>query len=494
VLSKRRRFQSLRFRLTALHTGIVGVVLASVGTVVLVATEQDQRARLDEHLEDRTEIYAAERVAVVKAGNVHASERCESPAPTFVPRFPGYFLQLRSADGTVLQRSESLGDLTLPFTDAASLSRDSFSPTFETIPSEAMGPGAPPRGSIRVLTVFNDALEADPFYVQIGVLMDSMEHSIGSLRRVVVIAVLVALLLVGFVSWLLVGRSLASVARVARAIDEFRPHDLMARFDAPATNDEIGEMVVRINLMLDRLSQSFLSQERFIVDAAHELKTPLAVLLGEAQVLMQQGRTPEEHARFVANVQDEVRQLAQTVDSLLTLARADAGLPPTAVTAVSINDIVMEAIERCNPTATRREVRLAATLAVPSATGYVPMVLGDAGLLLVLVGNLVRNAIRYSQPLKAVHVSVGVFDESCTVSVRDYGPGIPPAFLDRVFDQFFRVPNAESSVKGIGLGLTIVRGVARVHGGSVEVVNEVEGGCCFTVRLPLAPASTTSAV
>jgi signal transduction histidine kinase len=242
--------------------------------------------------------------------------------------------------------------------------------------------------------------------------------------------------------------------------------------------------------MLDRLSESFLSQERFIADAAHELKTPLAVLLGEAQVLMKQERTPEEYARFVANVQDEVRALAQTVDSLLNLARAEAGIPMADVRSVPVNEAVMDAAQRCSPLAAQREMRLTPVLALPDADQPEAVVRGDGSLLRLMVTNLIRNAIRYSPPDTSLEVHVGLAGGQAVISVRDHGPGIPDEFREKVFDRFFRVPGDKSSCRGVGLGLTIVRGIARLHGGDVGVRNRPEGGCEFTVRLPIATGDT----
>ena len=245
-------------------------------------------------------------------------------------------------------------------------------------------------------------------------------------------------------------------------------------------------MVATINRMLDRLADAFQAQERFSADVAHELKTPLAILLGEAQVLMRQERSPEEYDRFVASVQDEVRTLAQTVDSLLTLARAEAGLPRAMGSDVSINEVVTDAVERCNPLSEQREVRIVPVLVLGQNDDAGPLVSGDGALLRLMFTNLLRNAIRHSPPDEAVDIVVELAGDEVVMSVRDRGTGIPPEYVDKVFDRFFRVPDRRASFQGTGLGLTIVRGVAGLHGGSVSVSNRSEGGCEFVVRLPLS--------
>ena len=249
-------------------------------------------------------------------------------------------------------------------------------------------------------------------------------------------------------------------------------------------------MAASLDAMLDRLHESFRAQERFISAVSHELKTPLSVMLGQAQVLARLTREPGEYERFVAAVQDEARSLSRTVESLLLLAKAEAGLPLLSRSPISINEAVMDAVSRCAPLADQREVRLATNLAMPSDERGEPIVEGDGEMLSLMVSNLIRNAIRYAPPDSAVGVQVAAAGDRVEISVRDHGTGIPNEYLDRVFDRFFQVPKDTEAFRGVGLGLTITRGVAELHGGSVSVSNHPEGGCEFRVQLPLRAART----
>jgi signal transduction histidine kinase len=191
------------------------------------------------------------------------------------------------------------------------------------------------------------------------------------------------------------------------------------------------------------------------------------------------------------DVQDEVRTLSQTIESLLTLARAEAGLPTGAIAEVSFNEVVMEAVSRCGNLAAQREVRLVPRLAVPEDDRPGPSVAGDGALLTVMFANLIRNAVRFSPPNEPVDVTVRQDGGKTSVSIADRGPGIPPEYIERVFDRFFRVPDPTASFQGVGLGLTIARGIARLHGGDVRAANRAAGGCEFIADLPAnsAPAS-----
>jgi signal transduction histidine kinase len=240
-----------------------------------------------------------------------------------------------------------------------------------------------------------------------------------------------------------------------------------------------------INAMLDRLETAFRAQERFIADASHELKTPLSVLLAEAQILDQRERSPDELGQFVSSVQDQLRQMTRLVDSLLTLARADAGFPLSGVELVSLNDVVTEAAQRCEGQAQHRMVRLVPKLAMPTEDGVEPIVAGDRNLLRTVVENLLRNAVRYAPLEDAVEIEVALSAGHGTVTVRDRGPGIPPDQIDRVFNRFFQIPRGDASAQGAGLGLAIAKGVVQLHHGTIAVRNLPKGGCEFTVRLPL---------
>ena len=478
-------FSTLRFRLTALYTIVFGLLLISLGVAIVAARESDLRQQFDERLKDRVEVIV-EEVALPLYAISHDPGSTPKRGRVNPFRFPGYFFQVRLADESVVYRSKNLGNRTLPFSDAARASRQTQEMILETVRDQEASSILGAKSSLRLLTVFHNDPETQPFFLQTAVSTQQVDRSVRRLRHIILVTVPAALAAAGVLSWLLAGRALAPIKRVAKAADEMRADRFTARIELPKGKDEVANMIARLNLMFDRLSDSFLSQERFIADAAHELKTPLAVLLGEAQLLLKQASSPEEYNRFVTNVQDEVRMLAQTVDSLLTLARAEAGIPLAEVGEVYVNEMIMDAVERCNPAAIQREVQLVPVLAMPESDEPDPVVRGDGGLLQLIVANLIRNAIRYSPAGEAIDVVVGLEGGEVVLTVSDRGPGIPAEHVARVFDRFFRAPDPHSSFKGVGLGLTIVRGVARLHGGDVTAANRAEGGCEFTVRLPLA--------
>jgi two-component system OmpR family sensor kinase len=482
-----QHFQTLRFRLALLFLIVFGLIITGLSVVILSLRERDLRCDFDDRLQDRAEAIMEEVLA--NRHGAGADHDRDYDFASFKPyRFRGYYYQLRRADGTVIHRSPRLRGRELPLSEAARTAKAVRQPVFESVTGGIAQALLGAEGKLRLLTIHREPAGLPTFYLQVGASLRTVEESIRSLRLVFLSVIPAALLIAGIASWLLAGRSLSPIARIAEAADELGVENLTRRFDQPRGRDEVANMVATINAMLDRLSTAFQAQSRFIADVSHEIKTPLSIILGEAQVLTQRERSPEEYARFIASVQDEVRSLAQTVDSVLTLARAEAGLPLTEAADVSINEVVTDATERCQPVAKQREVRLVPHLALPRGDEPEPMVWGDGGLLRLMIVNLLRNAVRYSPPDEAVDITVELEGDEVALSIRDRGPGIPEEYVDKVFDRFFCVPHQDQSFKGIGLGLTIARGIARLHEGTVFVSNRPEGGCEFVVRLPLITA------
>jgi signal transduction histidine kinase len=207
-------------------------------------------------------------------------------------------------------------------------------------------------------------------------------------------------------------------------------------------------------------------------------------LLGEAQVLKQQRRSLDEYDVYVGSVQEEMRRLAQVVNSLLTLARAHAGFPLPAVASVSANELVVEAVQRCEPLARPRVIRLVPELAMPEFDAPEPTIEGDGELLCTMLMNLLRNAVRYSYARGTVEIHVGQHNGQAIITVADRGPGIAPEHISSLFNRFYHVP--KNGVSGSGLGLAIAKAVVELHHGSIEAKNRDGGGCEFIVTLPLA--------
>jgi two-component system OmpR family sensor kinase len=264
---------------------------------------------------------------------------------------------------------------------------------------------------------------------------------------------------------------------------------LGGRINLPAGSDEIGTMIADLNGMLSRLELAFRSQESFISDVSHELKTPVSALLTEAQVLKYSHPRDEDYERFVVSVEDEMRRLGKLVESFLMLARFGHGRRFIAQGIVHVNDVALESLEHSSLLASHHGITISLNLFDAGDECDEALVNGDFELLRVVVDNLIRNAVQFSKRGDAVQVGIHCADNTVTIAVRDHGPGVPPDHLERIFDRFAQAPAQSGARRGTGLGLTIAKGVVDLHGGTIKAENAVGGGCVFTVALPRARGS-----
>jgi signal transduction histidine kinase len=224
-------------------------------------------------------------------------------------------------------------------------------------------------------------------------------------------------------------------------------------------------------------------RQQFLANVAHDLKTPVSVMLTQSQVLQPDGANLQEFQAYRQSMVDELRRLRGIIEGILTLSRADQGEGLLRRTALSVNTIVSQCAARARPQAEVASVRVKTTLLERSEQGELN---GDLDLLSTMLDNLVRNAIRFSPHHETVDIRAERSGQNVRITVRDRGPGIPSAYVDKIFDRFVQVPTADGRPRGTGLGLAIAKAVSTAHGGSIEVRNCDDGGCEFALTLPLS--------
>ncbi|WP_342212173.1 ATP-binding protein [Frigoribacterium sp. CFBP 8751] len=296
------------------------------------------------------------------------------------------------------------------------------------------------------------------------------------------VAIPVALLVLGVTTWLVVGRALRPVESMRREVDAVTAQSLSRRLPDPGGSDEIARLARTLNGMLDRLDSSATAQRRFVGDASHELKTPLATIRQHAEVaLLHPGSI--DGAALADTVLGEEARLTALVQGLLVLARADEGALGVTRRPVDLDDLVVAETARLRGVA-RPDGR--GSLAVDATAVGPARVDGDEGLLGQVVHNLVANAARHADT--RVAVALDERDGRAVLTVDDDGAGVAEADRERVFERFVRLDEARARDSGgSGLGLAIVREIVRVHGGSVSITTSPLGGARFVVDLPAGP-------
>ncbi len=308
-------------------------------------------------------------------------------------------------------------------------------------------------------------------------------------RGAAVIAVLLALLVSIPAGYLLARESLDPVAQMSAQADRIGAENLHERLPVLNANDELGRLARTFNALLDRVANAFEQQRRFMADASHELRTPVAIMRGEAEVaLSAENRTRDEYRDALEIVRDAGDRLTRTVNDVFLLARVDAGQVPLSPAPLYLDEVVADTCRAMRSLATPRGIDV--VVDVPDERPYV----GDAALLARLVMNLVDNAIKYSYDDGTIEVAMRTEPAAIVLTVGNAGPGIPEGATSHVFDRFYRVDDARvhttlshASGSGSGLGLSIARWIADVHGGALDLTTASPAMTVFTLRLPREP-------
>lgn len=305
--------------------------------------------------------------------------------------------------------------------------------------------------------------------------VDGVENSLG---RSLLIGLPLLLLIAGGGGYVLVRRSLSPVELMIKAAEAISLNDPHNRLPLTGSGDRIEALGLALNRMLDRLDSAYQHVSRFTADAAHELRTPLAIIRGELEFVAGVRKLPADVQSAVANVLDEVSRLGGIVDSLIALSRMDSFWGERTHSAVDVSALAAETAEQMQLLAQEKNVSL------NGPTGPSVLVAGDRERLKQVLVNLIDNAIKYNIPGGKVSVEVSTSADRGLIVISDTGVGIAPEDTQFIFDRFYRV-STDRGESGAGLGLAIVKSICHAHGGSVTVTSGICNGSVFLVELPL---------
>lgn len=286
------------------------------------------------------------------------------------------------------------------------------------------------------------------------------------------------ILLIGIVGYLISSHALRPLTVFADALERITHKNLGKRIGPNGFARELHVVAERFNSLLERLQTAFDAEKELIANAAHELKTPLAVIRAECDITLMKERSGEEYAESLREVRTVSDTMLRQVNSMLTLARIDSGILSTAFHPISLNSCLDNAIALIRPLAKERDIK------IRREEDDEMIVLGDKDALTEAVSNLLENAVFYNHPEGSVTVTLQCRDNRAMLTVRDTGIGIPEDELEQIFHKFYR-SEAVKTIKGTGLGLSITKAVVAGHHGEIEVRSAESGGACFTITLPL---------
>jgi two-component system OmpR family sensor kinase len=276
--------------------------------------------------------------------------------------------------------------------------------------------------------------------------------------------------------WWISSRAIRPVENISATAVKISAGDLSQRINTAETESELGRLAAVLNSTFARLESAFAQQKQFASDAAHELRTPVSVILTQTQAALIRERDPGEYKQTVEACQRAALRMKKLISALLELARLDAGQEQMKRLRFDFARTVADCVELVRPLAGARGIKISTELA--------PLEIeGDAERLGQVVTNLLTNAIQYNHDGGEVKVGLKTENNMALVAVSDTGQGIPAEDLPRVFERFYRADQSRSSGNA-GLGLAISKAIVAAHGGSIDVASRENAGSTFTVRLP----------
>jgi two-component system sensor histidine kinase CpxA len=283
---------------------------------------------------------------------------------------------------------------------------------------------------------------------------------------------------VALVCWLLAVNIASPVRSLARIVDRFGAGDLTVRVNS-TRKDEIGNLSRAFDRMAERIGTLLTAERRLLQDISHELRSPLARLSFAAEL----ARTADDRDAAVERLKKEIHRLTDLVGTLLEVTMAEGDPSSTAPERFRLDDLLMEVVVDCRLEAHGRGCTIALRAGPPLA------ILGDREILRRAIENVVRNAMRYAPRESAVEVELEATESAASISVRDYGPGVPEEALPKIFQPFFRVDDARDSSTGrMGLGLAIAMRAVGLYHGQMRAQN-AHPGLRVSIELPLGTAS-----
>ncbi len=505
-----RRALPIRWRLTLWYVGVLFLLLALLGSALYIGLRVVLYRALDDQLRNQasstTSALHAQYAAIDGDALDDTLRRLTLPTVE-----DDYALRLRTPDGTIIvstgEDHEDLPDnldglrhALTGTTDVRWIDADGNRMRLLTIalhpPDDGADSGNPDadeedddddndrhdQATAASGITQSDAASLDRSDEIIGVLEvateSEVDETLGNMLRLLVLLTPVLLVAATGGGVWLAGRALRPIDHLTRLASSLDEHDLTTRLDLDLPDDELGRLTATLNAMLDRIEQAFQRQQQFTADAAHELRTPLALLQSQIELALSQPRLPERDSTAFAALLSDVERLTRLVSALLLLTQDDRRGLELEREPVDLALLLELVAEQYSVIAEETHVRLHLDTARATLEA-------DEDRLLQVIINLLDNALHHAPPGSTVTLHCREEADTVIFSVSDEGPGIAPEQQAAVFERFVRLDSGRARhIGGIGLGLSLVRSIVAAHGGTVWVDSTPGAGATFSVRLP----------
>jgi two-component system, OmpR family, heavy metal sensor histidine kinase CusS len=330
-------------------------------------------------------------------------------------------------------------------------------------------------GKLFSLVSFNENSGGEPYIVQVAQDRSSDEQIERNFALLFIAVLFGGILASALIAIIVTRRGLRPLRKMTESLRRIGPDQLKERIGSEGWPHELQPLAIAFDQMLKRLDDSFTRLSQFSADLAHELRTPIANMLGEAQVALTRDRTATEYRETIESTVAECERLSRIVNNLLFVARVDAASEPIARKWFDARAAVEKIAAFYQMVADDHDVTINC-----SGDGQI---YADPDLFERVVGNLLDNALRFTAKHGAINIAVSKHNSNFEVAVSDNGCGIAPEHLPRVFDRFYRAESSRSS-DGAGLGLALVKSIVELHGGSAAIRSEPNHGTTVVLRFP----------
>jgi two-component system OmpR family sensor kinase len=461
-------FHSVRFRLTLWYSGLLAVVLITFAASSYLLIARAIRAETDASLSDTAHEFAA----AFANDSQTQSRGAESRAVLLDFRYSDREILVMNPTGAIVAASR------MRTLDAAS--------TRELGERIARGQRglftlASSGRDIRVIAV-PITVVSTPYVAVVARDPGDRASRLRDAAIALLLGIPLALLVTAGGGYLLARKSLDPVREMSRKAQQIGAASLSERIEIHNPHDELGILATTLNGLLSRLDEAFTSQLRFMADASHELRTPVSILQGEADVaLSRDDRDPAEYREALEVVQKAARRMTQIVQNLFLLSRADAAAYPVAHSRFYLDEAVTDCVRSMRTLAEARGIRIA------FQPPHEMLINADEELIHRLILILLDNAVKYTRTSGTIDIALRESGGHYILSVRDEGPGVPEPDRERIFDRFYRgkrgTTDSDLPRVGAGLGLAIAQWIAHLHGGSVHLAESGPGGGVFLAEL-----------
>ena len=466
--------ESLRARLTIWYVSVLGAALIGVCALIYVLLSDALRDRVDVNLRAVSTIAAtsltndlAEGQGVDDAARSTAAELSSDEV----------MLAIYDGRGRLLAEAGRDEDLWVTLPSLADIPRGE--PLLSTVAEDG---DADDRHRIAVRRARIQPSDTE-YIILASTDLEAIEEELESLRGILLSVIPAALVVAGIVGWFLARKSLAPVMFMAERARRIGVENLGGRLPVANPRDELGRLAATFNELLGRLDASFAQQRQFMAAASHELRTPVATARTAAGVALQREHRPEaDYRETLRIIEQQTARMGRLVDDMFTLTRADSGSYPMQTAPLYLDEVVSEAVRSARVLAAMRRVSIEHAEAENAPFN------GDEDLLRRMIANLLDNAVKHAPQDSVVRVALHARENRYEIDVSDCGAGVPDAARPHIFDRFFRADASRrrdaAELGGAGLGLAIVRWVARQHGGDVALMESTGSATTFRIALP----------